>query len=312
MPLTFYKRLRPREILALLVAGAKRPLRLRRDSARSGSVGSNPLDPCKGANAREAVTRAHSSKKTMRICALTLALSCIVAAQSKLTFEVVAIKPVPQPTPSIRPGADCFGMKIDGSRARICGYSSLMLLSRAFRVPLQQVVAPDFARSQFFEVQATLPEGATGDQVPEMLQAMLAERFKLAYHRETRDYPLSFLKVGKSGMKLPRLPDNTPPSTRSTTLPEGGRRITEVGKVASLFPVMDSFGGLQMVDETGLDGIYSWVRQEQPVRPGLTFRDVVQEAFRDMIEAAGLKLETRKGPKDTIVVDHLEKVPTEN
>ena len=86
----------------------------------------------------------------------------------------------------------------------------------------------------------------------------------------------------------------------------------QVGKVASLFPVMNSFGGLQMVDETGLDGIYSWIREQQPGQPGMTYPDIVQEAFRNMIEDAGLKLETRKVPKDTIVVDHLEKVPTEN
>ena len=75
---------------------------------------------------------------------------------------------------------------------------------------------------------------------------------------------------------------------------------------------MNSFGGLQMVDETGLDGIYTWVRVEPPVTSGMTFRDAVQEGFKAMIEAAGLKLEERTVPKETIVVDHLEKVPTEN
>ena len=44
----------------------------------------------------------------------------------------------------------------------------------------------------------------------------------------------------------------------------------------------------------------------------MTYKDVVQDAFRNMITSAGLKLETRKVPQDTIVVDHLEKVPTEN
>jgi uncharacterized protein (TIGR03435 family) len=88
--------------------------------------------------------------------------------------------------------------------------------------------------------------------------------------------------------------------------------MTQVGKMASLFPVMNSFGGLQLVDETGLDGIYSWVREQQPGQPGMSYQSIVQESFRTMIEQAGLKLENRKVPKDTIVVDHLEKVPTEN
>jgi uncharacterized protein (TIGR03435 family) len=148
--------------------------------------------------------------------ACVFAFSCLVAAaQQKLAFEVAAIKPQPPPTPeTIRGGAYSIGMKIGGALVRIDGYTPMALLSAAFRVPLQQVVAPDFARSEYFEVQATLPEGSTRDQVPEMLQTMLIERFKLAYHHETRDYPLSFLTVGKNGMKLPRLPDDTKPSSR--------------------------------------------------------------------------------------------------
>ena len=67
-----------------------------------------------------------------------------------------------------------------------------------------------------------------------------------------------------------------------------------------------------MVDATGLDGIYTWVRDLPPPTPGMTFRDLTQESFKAMIEAAGLKLEPRKVLKDTIVVDHLEQMPTEN
>ena len=82
--------------------------------------------------------------------------------------------------------------------------------------------------------------------------------------------------------------------------------------MVSLFPDMNSFGGLQLVNETGLDGIYTWVRDQPPVTPGMSYQETEQEGFKAMIEAAGLKLETRKVPKETIVVDHLEKKPTEN
>jgi uncharacterized protein (TIGR03435 family) len=219
----------------------------------------------------------------MRIFALTLVFSCLAVAQPKLEFEVVAIRPAPRPTPeTVRDGSSWIGTKIEGNRVQIGG-SPPMLVSSAFRVPLQQVVFPE-SLDGFFNIQATLPDGATRDQVPEMLQAMLVERFKLAYHREMRDYSLTFLTVGKDGMKLPRLPDNTPPSSSSTPLPGGGAQMTQVGKVNSLFPVMNSFGGLQMADETGLDGVYSWVRVQQAGRPGMTYQDVVQVAFQDMIE----------------------------
>jgi len=61
---------------------------------------------------------------------------------------------------------------------------------------------------------------------------------------------------------------------------------------------MNSFGGLQMVDETGLDGIYTWVRDLPPPTAGMSFQEATQGSFKAMIEAAGLKLETRKAGDD--------------
>ena len=249
----------------------------------------------------------------IRILCLLLGLSCLAAAQSRPAFDVVSIKSAPPPTPeTIRSGEARVAFAVNEARVQIIGYTPHMLLTAAFRVQPPQVDAPDLARSEHFEIQATLPAGATREQVPEMLQTMLAERFKLAYHRETREYQMSVLSVGKNGMKLPRLPDGTRGPSTSNRLADGSTRMTQTGNVASLFPLMNSFGGLQMVDETGLDGIYTWVRTIPPPTAGMGYQDAVQDAFKAMIEAAGLKLETRKVPKETIVVDHLEKIPTEN
>ena len=251
----------------------------------------------------------------LRIAVCTVVFLAVSLAQTPPApaggprFEVVAIKPIPRPTPG---DGTPFGFNVGGTRVQITGYPLFLLLTRAFRVESRQLDAPDFTHSEFFDMQATLPAGATPEQVPEMLQAMFVERFKLAYHRETREYTVNVLSVGKSGMKLPRLPDGTRASYRQTRLPDGTTRITETGNVASLFPVMNSFGGLQMVDETGLDGIYTWVQDEPPPTPGVSYQEGLQDSFRAMIEAAGLKLETRKVPKETIVVDHLEAKPTDN
>jgi uncharacterized protein (TIGR03435 family) len=224
-------------------------------------------------------------------------------------FDVVAIKPIPRPTPG---DGTPYGFNVSGARMQIRGYPLFSLLTRAFRIESRQLDAPDFTHDEFFDMQATLPSGATPEQVPGMLQAMLAERFNLAYHRESRVYQVDVLAVGKSGMKLPRLPDGTQAPTKYARLPDGGTRTTSVGKLSSLFSIMNSFGGLQLIDETGLDGIYTWVQDEPPSTPDMSQRDRLQESFKAMIEAAGLKLETRKVPKETIVVDHLEKKPTEN
>jgi len=243
---------------------------------------------------------------------VTFLLGFLAAAQSRLAFEVVSIKTAPRPTPELTRAGNGLAFDIDPARVRIVGYTPFALLGRAFQVEPPQIDAPDFARNEYFEIQATIPAGATREQVPEMLQTLLAERFKLAYHRETREYHVNVLTVGKSGMKLPRLPNGSKPSYTSTQLSDGSTRITQTGNVASLFPVMNSFGGLQMVDETGLDGMYTWVQTRPPATRGMTFQDLVREAFNAMIEAAGLKLEDRKVQKETIVVDHLERMPTEN
>jgi len=233
-----------------------------------------------------------------------------VAQSEGPRFEVVSIKPVPQPTPGSGTGLPRF--TVNAARVQIDNFRLVDLLTRAFRVKSLQVDAPDFARGEFFDIQATLPAGAMPEQVPEMLQAMLAERFKLAYHRETRQYQMNVLTVGKSGMKLPRLPDDTQMTSTSKRLPDGTTRTTRIGKLSFFFPVMNSFGGLQLIDETGLDGIYTWVQDQPPITPDMSQRDGLQWSFKAMIEAAGLKLETRKVPLETIVVDHLEKTPTEN
>lgn len=223
-------------------------------------------------------------------------------------FDVVSIKPIPAPTPG---DGTPYGLTV--TAARIRGVNQLFgLLTRAFRVQPPQLDAPDFARSEFFEIQATLPATTTLDQVPEMLQTMLADRFKLAYHRETREYPMKVLTVSKGGMKLPRLAEGTPVKFSMRTLPDGVIENTQTGNVASLFGLMSSFGELQLVDETGLNGIYTWVQEIPAPTPGASYQDRLQESFQAMIEAAGLKLETRKVPKETVVVDHLEKVPTPN
>ncbi|HEY4363194.1 MAG TPA: TIGR03435 family protein [Bryobacteraceae bacterium] len=228
-------------------------------------------------------------------------------------FEVVSIKPVPRPTPEgIRDGTTRIAYEVNGGRVRISGYGVLSVVPRAFQVEPAQIDGKGFTAGDYYDIEAKIPEGAKPEQVPEMLQAMLTERFKLAYHREMREYQMNVLTLGKSGMKLPRLAEGTKASAATTRAGDGSSRMTSVGNVKSLFAVMNSFGGLQMKDETGLDGMYTWVMNLPGPGGGGSFQDIMQESFKAMIEEAGLKLENRKISRETIVVDHLENKPTEN
>ena len=95
-------------------------------------------------------------------------------------FEVASIKPVDMPGPAqAASGKIHVGMKIDAARVDIGLFSLTDLICKAYDVKKFQVSGPDWLGTQRFDVIAKMPEGATKDQVPQMLQNLLAERFKL-------------------------------------------------------------------------------------------------------------------------------------
>ena len=118
-------------------------------------------------------------------------------------FEVANITPAAQPTPELfRSGKIHIGMTIDGARVDIGGMPLTTLIQQAFRVKQFQVVAPDWAGESRWDILAKLPDGGSQEQVPEMLLALLTDRFKLAVHRENKELPVYALVVGKVGLKM--------------------------------------------------------------------------------------------------------------
>src|SRR5580692_10751750 len=96
-----------------------------------------------------------------------------------LAFDVASVKLATPDQAKIMAGQQHIGLKVENNRVEI-GISSLSeLLGMAYKVKYYQVQGPDWlgATGQRFDILAKMPEGATKDQVPEMLQALLAERF---------------------------------------------------------------------------------------------------------------------------------------
>jgi uncharacterized protein (TIGR03435 family) len=145
-------------------------------------------------------------------------------APSAPAFEVASIKPAAPISPAdVANGKLHVGMKVDGARVDI-GYLSLAdLIRTAYNVKPYQISGPDWMGSQRFDVVAKLPDGATKEQVPAMLQALLAERFQLAIHRESKDYVVYALVVGKSGSKLKEAPFE--PADTADARAESGVRV---------------------------------------------------------------------------------------
>jgi uncharacterized protein (TIGR03435 family) len=176
---------------------------------------------------------------------------------------------------------------------------------------------------------ATVPSGATADQVKEMLRNLLTERFKLAFHREQVDRPGYVLLLAKGGLKMKESsPDDSPMPTKQATDADGftyipprnrmavgwangltrwaGNNIP-VGMIAGLG---NSLTGRAVIDATGLTGKYDFMLTFAPdgAPPDVDGVNV----FAAFEQQLGLKLEARKIPIEEFVIDHVEKAPIDN
>src|SRR5438105_944023 len=112
-------------------------------------------------------------------------------------FEVASIRPSAPFTAEVK-----VGVHIDGAQVKFTYLSLKDLIQSAYTLKNYQVVAPDFVGSDRFDIAAKLPAGATREQVPLMLQSMLEDRFKMKFHRDSKEFPVYSLLVAKSGSKL--------------------------------------------------------------------------------------------------------------
>ena len=131
-------------------------------------------------------------------------------------FEVSSVKPVigPPSDPGSggtrgRGGGCPLRFKIDRAQVVIDCATIADLIGYAFRFPPDRIAGPDWMMalgSPRFAIAATLPQGASVKQVPEMVQALLADRFRLELHRGTREHAFYALVVAKGGLKVKESP----------------------------------------------------------------------------------------------------------
>jgi uncharacterized protein (TIGR03435 family) len=142
---------------------------------------------------------------------------------AKLEFEVASIRPSgPQAPAELN-----VGLHIDGAQVRANHFSLKDYLGVAYKLKVYQITGPDWIASERFDISAKLPEGAKREQVPEMLQALLENRFQLKMHRDTKPLPVYGLVVAKGGLKieaLPADPDADDPSKGAIDVSGGGGR----------------------------------------------------------------------------------------
>jgi len=264
---------------------------------------------------------------------LILALFTVAASggfAQRPRFEVASIKPF-EPVP----GGPVV-MSADSAFVTYTNIAMLDCIRGAYRVKDFQIVGPDWMTKARFEIRAKLPPGASADQIPEMLQSLLTERFKLEIRREMKEQRVYALLVGSDGARLkpaevkadnnsPKSlgPDGKPrPIMGYFTPPGGATSITAPSAtIESLVGLVSRFTARPVVDMTGIKGQYEFQldfaaeTDQGPHGPPMDGAVTPVESARSVFDAFkqyGLRLEARKAPIEMLIVIHLEKEPTEN
>ncbi len=191
------------------------------------------------------------------------------------------------------------------------------LIAEAYRLQLDQIQGPGWLDQNEYEVEARVGGGATREQMAPMLRGLLAERFKLKEHSETREMRVYALVVGNAGAKI------QPVKEGETVKPEAGfhfhgdmRQFADLLAVQLSIPAAENptvpsrASGLPIpvMDETRLPGIYDFSVNIRP-EMGADMLTLWQRVLEDQL---GLKIESRKANVAVVIVDEAEKAPTEN
>ncbi len=184
----------------------------------------------------------------------------------------------------------------------------------AYGVQDVQVIGPDWLRDTGFEIFAKSADPVSVAGLREMLQTLLADRFKLTVHRDSKEMTALVLTVGKGGHKLEPADAEVTPSFQTGKMSLTGKGAT----VAQLVDFIANAIHAPIVDRTGLTGRYNYFLDIEMYVPEESRKSSgVPPDAPSIIAAAvqaqlGLKVESKRVPLEVIVVDRVEKTPIEN
>ncbi len=276
----------------------------------------------------------------MRTSALLVLTATALYAQST-SFEVASLKRVDpgeieRMAAAERNGQD-IGMRVgwwggpgtnDPELFTAENVSLSRLITRAYDLKANQLTAPEWAGIERYNLRAKLRPGVTEEQFRLMLQSLLAERVRLSGHWETKETPAFDLVVGKAGPKFKeaagtpipaaRFPEgypSLPPGEATTGITQRGRTVFRAHGEAMdrIADLLSGYLRFPVKDSTGLRAKYDfmlyWVQNPDALPPDADTGPTLSEALQEQL---GLKLETTRGSIRILIIDHAEKIPTEN
>lgn len=240
-------------------------------------------------------------------------------------FDVASVKP------SQAPPASSFSWALRPTGVAITNLTLRQILSHAFgfgmaigsadQTKWRLVGGPESLLESRFDITTRAPEGTTPAQVPLMLRALLAERFKMRVHEEMRPLPVYALVVRRPGQLGPKLkpfaydcskgwmnvPVEAQPVCRpaaGSSVPRGGAiTIATGGPMSLLIARVQGFVDRMVVDGTGLAGNYAWEVTHSITGETGSEHPGVFTAFEEQL---GLRFEGRTAPVPVVMIDHIE------
>jgi uncharacterized protein (TIGR03435 family) len=236
---------------------------------------------------------------------LALCLTLLVSACGAQSFEVASIR-----VNDRGDGNSNYSVSgREGSHLAADNVTLISLLLRAFAVHEYQISGPDWLKDVRVDINARLPDSAPREQMAAALQLLLKDRFKLTFHRETKEATTYALVVGKGGSKLQPAADE---SGKYGTWVSRGQFKAQNETLDRFCDVLSRNLDRPVVDMTGLSGKFDFVLDYTPNDPKVLDPAGAPSIFTAVQEQLGLKLESRKGPMEMFVIDRIEKTPTEN
>ena len=234
---------------------------------------------------------------------LLLLASCLFAQTPAPAFEAAAIKPSNQ-APGHSSSHSRTGMVV------VSNETLRQLIREAYELNDNQIEIPEkWIDAERYDINARALGPAEGEELMKMLQTLLVDRFKLAFHRETRTLPGYALVVSKGGLKIrPVEPGDAHTGSHSN----GAHTLMEVEHI----PLAEFAARLArpvrapVVDETGVKGVFSFKLEWTPENLSANAPAGDPDSpslFTVLQEKLGLKLESRKVPTEIFVIDHAEK-----
>ena len=227
---------------------------------------------------------------------------------ASLQFEVASVKRV---DPRGGPGDTPRNMDPSPGHFAMRNVPLRFALEWAYGLEDYQLFGPDWIKAEErYDMVATAAGPASDAQMKRMLQALLTERFQMKVHRETKELSVYALVAGKGAPKVKRISSDDAPSL------SGGQTalLFHNQPLSRLTFLLTRRMGTPVLDLTGLDGSYDYTVDISGLN-GFNPQSIADSGpsiFTAVQTDLGLKLESRKAPVDILVIDSVNRVPTEN